>query len=146
MFGWFIINSTVASNVIYVTLTWDAQPDVDLYVTDPTGSTSYWSELVTPDGGLLDIDDTTGYGPEHWTLTTDNVVRWGEPYTIRLHYYYGDGPTSYNVTVTANEGTAYETTQTSTGVISSSNSDNYYPGSYGDDWVDICIVTPIEVS
>jgi hypothetical protein len=146
LFGWFIINSTVASNVIYVTLTWDAQPDVDLYVTDPTGSTSYWSELVTPDGGLLDIDDTTGYGPEHWTLTTDNVVRWGEPYTIRLHYYYGDGPTSYNVTVTANEGTAYETTQTYTGVISSSNSDNYYPGSYGDDWVDICIVTPIEVS
>jgi hypothetical protein len=144
MFGWLLINSTVAGNVIYVTLTWDAQPDVDLYVTDPTGSTSYWSNPVTADGGVLDIDDTSGYGPEHWTLTTNNVVRWGEPYTIRLHYYDGDGPTSYSVTVTTNEGTIYETTQTYTGVISSSNMDNYEPGSFGADWVDICTVTPID--
>jgi uncharacterized protein YfaP (DUF2135 family) len=30
-------------------------PDVDLYVTDPTGNTSYWNNPVTPDGGALDI-------------------------------------------------------------------------------------------
>lgn len=142
MYGWFIINSTVAANAIYVTLTWDGQPDIDLYVTDPNGETSYYRNYYTSDGGVLDIDDTTGYGPEHWTLTTDNTVRWDQGYTVRLHYYEGDGPTSYTVKVVINQGTDRETVKTYSGVISTSNSSNDSPSATGSDWVDICIATP----
>lgn len=142
LYGWFIINSTVAGNVINVTLTWDSQPDVDLYVTDPTGSTSYFRNFTTSDGGTLDIDDTSSYGPEHWTLTSDNTIRWGQPYYVKLHYYSGQGPTRYTVTVTVNGGTQNEITKTYTGTISTSNGYNADPGSSGSDWVDICTITP----
>ncbi|MFA7672559.1 MAG: zinc-ribbon domain-containing protein [Clostridia bacterium] len=147
-YGWLVINSTIPMNAIYITLTWDGQPDIDLYVTDPNGETSYFENYTTSDGGWLDMDDTSSYGPEHWTLTTSSTVRWGQAYTVRLHYYYGSGPTSYNVTVTSNEGTDYETTSYYSGVIGYSDyedndtCDNYLPGGGGGDWVDICTVIP----
>lgn len=148
-YGWLIINSTVPTNAIYITLTWDGQPDIDLYVTNPNGETAYWESKNTSDGGFLDIDDTSSYGPEHYTLKASDSVLWGQAYTVRLHYYDGNGPTSYNVIVTENEGTIYERTSYYSGVISTDGYeiDDYYnndaPGSSGPDWVDICTVVPL---
>jgi len=146
MYDWFLINSTVASNIIYVTLTWDYQPDVDLYVTDPAGETAWYSSQYTSSGGYLDIDDTSSYGPEHYTLTTENTVYYDQGYVISLHYYSGEGPTSYSVTVSVNEGTPYEYTQTFTGYISESDDFNDSPGSSGSDWAYITTVYPVDTS
>jgi uncharacterized protein YfaP (DUF2135 family) len=146
MNDWFLINSTVASNIIYVTLTWDYQPDVDLYVTDPAGETAWYMTQYTSSGGYLDIDDTSSYGPEHYTLTTENTVYWDQGYEISLHYYTGEGPTSYSVTVSVNEGTEYEYTETFTGYISASDMNNDSPGGGGADWVYITTVYPTDTT
>lgn len=151
-YGWFIINSTVPANAIYVTLTWDGQPDVDLYVTNPAGETSYFENYTTSDGGYLDIDDTNSYGPEHYTLLASDSVMWGQGYEIKLHYYNGNGPTSYNVIVTVNEGTRYEKTSYYSGIISSSGYQvddityNDAPGDSGPDWVYITTAVPLRDS
>lgn len=145
MTDWFLINSTVAANVIYVTLTWDAQPDVDLYVTNPAGETAWYSNYSTSAGGYLDIDDTSSYGPEHFTLTTENTVYWDEGYEINVHYYNGEGPTSYTVTVIVNPDTPEAYSEVFYGYLSEDNSSNNSPGGSGPDWAYITTVYPREV-
>lgn len=150
LFGWFLINSTIPSNAIFITLTWDNQIDVDLYVTNVNGETVYFKNYNASDGGFLDIDDTSSYGPEHYTLSATDTVLWGQPYVIRLHYYRGyGGPTSYRVVVTMNENTIYETTTYYNGILNTSGQDvdpisyNINPDSTGADWADICTVIPL---
>ena len=58
--------------------------DVDLYVTEPSGETAWYSSQTTSNGLALDFDNRSGYGPEHITLTTSTggVVVPGE-YNVR---------------------------------------------------------------
>jgi hypothetical protein len=60
---------TVKPGVITVTLTWGSEPDMDLHVYEPNGYHVYWYD---PDGysGSLDRDDRTGWGPEHYYVTS----------------------------------------------------------------------------
>lgn len=135
------LNSTAA--VMLATLTWDKNDtDVDLYVTDPTGATSWYSSKTTPDGGVLDYDITSGFGPEHWTLAGNNTIRYGSPYRVRLHYYSDHNsstsiPTNYNVSVKLYEGTSREVVYRYRGNLATDNSSNKAPGSTGADWVDV---------
>lgn len=133
--------------VILVTLTWDKNDtDVDLYVIDPTGDYSAYYHMTTLDGGVLDYDDVNGYGPEHWTLTYSDTVRWDQDYRIRLHYYsdHGNGGTSYQVSIKMYEGTDRETVSYYSGYLSASNPDNDGPTDTGPDWVDIAVVRPTQ--
>lgn len=115
---------------ILVTLTWDTNgTDLDTYVIDPTGDYSCYYHKVTADGGALDHDVTTGYGPEHWTLTDNNTVRYGQPYKIRVHYYsdHGHGGTNYTVSIVEYEGTTRQQTQTYRGYLGVSIPSNNQP-------------------
>ena len=48
-----------------VVLSWDSDgTDVDLHVVGPTGEHTWYGDRVAPSGGALDVDVTTGYGPE----------------------------------------------------------------------------------
>ena len=48
-----------------VLLSWDTDgTDVDLHVLGPTGEHAFYGDRVTPSGGALDVDVTTGFGPE----------------------------------------------------------------------------------
>ena len=47
-----------------MTLTWDANPDVDLHIFEPQRHVYYASRIGY--NGYLDLDDTNGYGPEHY--------------------------------------------------------------------------------
>lgn len=140
----FVLNCETPKSKILVTLTWNTNnTDVDLYVIDPTNDYSCYYHKETADGGILDYDITTGYGPEHWTLMNTNTIRYNQPYRIRAHYYgdHGNGGTSYTVTVKTDEGTSKEKTITKTGYLGASSSSNDDPTDTGADWADIADVT-----
>ncbi|MCP5054578.1 MAG: DUF2135 domain-containing protein, partial [bacterium] len=69
---------------VRVVLTWDADStDMDLWVTDPTGETSYYKNKLSTIGGLMSNDFTRGYGPEEYVLKKAvNGV-----YKINVNYY-----------------------------------------------------------
>ena len=59
-----------------VTLTWNAQTDPDLHTWMPNLSehSSYWNEEIS--AGELDVDNTTGFGPENFTARQIAEGRW----------------------------------------------------------------------
>lgn len=78
----------VTTGDIRVTLTWDTDDDLDLYVTDPNGDKVWWSNTAVASGGFLDRDDNVavcGSDPEPGGV--ENIV-WNSPpsgtYTVEL--------------------------------------------------------------
>ncbi|HCL58027.1 MAG TPA: hypothetical protein DHW82_13615 [Spirochaetia bacterium] len=71
-----------------ILLVWDTDnTDVDLWVTEPSGEKSYYGYRNTKDGGSLDVDVTTGYGPEVYTIASP--VKGS--YLIQVNYYSDNG-------------------------------------------------------
>lgn len=90
------INCTATSANLWVRLTWDQDnTDVDLYITEPGPNhfTCWYSEKVSPDtGAQLDLDDVTGFGPEHYYLSVEEGhTLWSGKYEIDVHYYSDHG-------------------------------------------------------
>lgn len=140
----FTLNLNIPYSMILMTLTWDTNDtDLDTYVIDPTGDYSCYYNKTTADGGELDYDVITGYGPEHWTLMNTDVVRYDSPYRFRVHYFsdHGNGPSNYTVTIKLYEGTSREVTYSYRGNLAVSNAYNDYPNSTGADWRDIASIT-----
>ena len=145
----FTLKGVFDTAVVLVTLTWDKNDtDVDLYAIDPTGDYSCYYNKTTADGGELDIDIITGFGPEHWTLTTGDTVRYDQDYRIRLHYFsdHGNGATNYYVNILLYEGTQYEVEYNYPGNLSYNDPDNDAPDDVGADWADIAVITPVDRS
>lgn len=142
----YLVTLSEPSAKILVTLTWGTDDtDIDLYVKDPTGDYSCFYHRKTADGGVLDYDVTTGYGPEHWTLKTTDTIRYGAPYKVRLHYFSDNdkGPSNYTVKIRLNEGEKDDVEYTYSGALVVSNSSNDGPDDTGADWADIAeIVLP----
>ncbi len=68
---------------ILVTLTWNTPTsDLDLHVWNPLGEHCYFGNTVISDGNL-DVDDTEGYGPEHFTAQTGLAG----VYTVQINDY-----------------------------------------------------------
>lgn len=95
------IKSTASLAALTLTLAWGQdESDVDLHVQEPTiggveGRHIYYSNKGSSGSGYpyLDMDDTTGYGPEHYYATEDMVLPntldnslYGT-YQFRVHYY-----------------------------------------------------------
>lgn len=143
--GGFIVDTTYVSGsgTILVTLTWDTPTDIDLYVTDPTGDTSWYGHKITADGGELDYDDTDGYGPEHWMLQNTDTLRYGQPYIVRVHNYSNHsytGPTHYTVSIKLGEGTPQEQVFWYTGTLTTAGGSSS-PGTTGSSWANIANIT-----
>lgn len=90
-----------------VVLTWDADnTDMDLWVTDPNGEKSYYSNRLSYQGGRMSDDFTGGYGPEEFAL---RVAKPGT-YTVEVDYFGSSqqvlaGATTLQVTLTTGFGT-----------------------------------------
>lgn len=84
-----------------VTLTWGAQPDVDLHVFEPDGSHVYY-QTASGSAGYLDVDDVTAYGPEHYYSDCAQIMT-GE-YRVGVNYYRGAAPEIATILIQA--GTA----------------------------------------
>jgi hypothetical protein len=79
-----LILGRFAAKALTVRLTWDqADCDVDMHIWDPDGKHIYYGRTTSPSGGSLDLDNTTGLGPE--TFTQTNALT-GQ-YFVRVNYF-----------------------------------------------------------
>jgi len=95
-----------------VVLSWDSDnTDLDLHVVGPDGSHVFYGDRVAANGGALDVDVTTGFGPEIFATRA--------PLTGLYHVYvnyYGAGDrrdviTTAQVAIIQDEGTPREKQQ-----------------------------------
>ena len=92
----------LGSGALQVSLSWNTGgTDLDLWVTDPSGTRIYYGNPASSTGGQLDRDDTDGFGPEN-IFWAEEAAPDGE-YLIEVDYYGGSVPTDYVVTVTGPE-------------------------------------------
>ena len=94
-------DSTIGQGELVITLSWGSQPDVDLHITEPNGSHVYFSN---PQGvsGHLDLDDTDGFGPEHYFVGC-NKLEVGN-YDVGVKYYTGSSAETAIVQITTADG------------------------------------------
>lgn len=95
-----------------VVLSWDsAGTDVDLHVITPGGEHSWYGQRVIAGGGALDVDVTTGYGPEIFSHPAPEKG----PYQVYVNYYGGGADVSAltiaQIAVISNENTPHERRQ-----------------------------------
>ena len=82
-------------------LTWNGNSDLDLYVTDPTGTTISFTNTTSSSGGSLDVDCTGNCsGGNSENITWPNGGPSGT-YTVWVNNYSG-GTTSFNIVVRDN--------------------------------------------
>lgn len=95
-----------------VVLSWDSPgTDLDLHVVSPDGAHVFYGNRVAVNGGALDVDVTTGFGPEIFA----SVAPPSGIYHVYVNYY-GSGPdpqllTTAQVAIVTQEGTASEKRQ-----------------------------------
>jgi len=96
-----------------VVLSWDSPgTDVDLHVVTPNGGHSWYGNRILPDGSGLDVDVTTGYGPEIYSSPAPAKGN----YHVYVNYYGGSSEqqviTVATVSIITNENTPSEKQQT----------------------------------
>jgi uncharacterized protein YfaP (DUF2135 family) len=78
-----------------IVLSWDSDgTDLDLHVISPDAAHVFYGNRVGPDGGALDVDVTTGYGPEIYA----NSAPQRGLYHVYINYY-GSGADEGRVTI-----------------------------------------------
>ena len=93
-----------------ILLNWDTDgTDLDLHVLTPSGKHAWYGDRVI-DSGAIDVDVTTGYGPEIFSSPAPEKGL----YQVYVNYYGGSGDgamTISRLTIISNEGTASEKRQ-----------------------------------
>lgn len=153
-----VLTANVKPADILLTLTWaQSASDLDLYVYEPADSTNnvcYFDATCAGGrgtsflGGILDTDNTKGFGPENYTLSqAEGDTLAAGTYRIRAHYFDGTVPADYRLRVLLREGKADESISTFVGTIPTSSRTNSAPSQTGVGWVDVaevvCSGTPV---
>jgi hypothetical protein len=77
-----------SEGALTVTLTWDGTGDIDLHTFEPSGEQVYYQDQ-RGNSGNLDVDNTTGFGPEHYTTSCEsNDIERGT-YRFAVNNYAG---------------------------------------------------------
>lgn len=90
-----------------ITITWNTSSDVDLCVTEPDGRRCTYKSPETKNGGKLHEDNTTGFGPETYSIAK---APQGE-FVIGVHHFRAVGPTTVQIEVIRHIGTPQQITQ-----------------------------------
>jgi uncharacterized protein YfaP (DUF2135 family) len=91
----FEANSARARIRLRVVLSWDSDmTDLDLHVVSPDGQHVFYGNRVAPNGGALDVDVTTGFGPEIFAHPAPPPGLW----QVYVNYY-GAGDAREDLTV-----------------------------------------------
>jgi uncharacterized protein YfaP (DUF2135 family) len=99
-----------------VVLGWDTDnTDLDLHIISPDGTHTFYGDRVSANGGALDVDVTTGFGPEIYSNPSPEAGT----YLIYVNYFANNGNTDKFLTVAqinviTNEGTPDEKIETFT--------------------------------
>lgn len=96
-----------------IVLAWDTDgTDLDLHVVSPDGVHTFYADRVAPNGGALDVDVTTGYGPEIYS----SAAPLHGTYLVYVNYYgngnSGSDMTVAQITIITDEGTPNEKSET----------------------------------
>ncbi len=97
----------VGTGDVQVTLSWDADSDVDLHVVDPSGEEIFYAHRRSASGGTLDLDSNAGCDIDH--VRNENIT-WpvGRAprgrYTVRVDYWDSCAAAQTNYTVRINNG------------------------------------------
>ena len=102
----------VGTGDVQVTLTWDADSDVDLHVVEPGGEEIYWGNHSSTNGGTLDLDSNAacridGVRNENITWPTGAAPR--GTYTVRVNYWAACDVSATNYTVRINSNGSTQT-------------------------------------
>lgn len=105
-------NASRVAPRLRVVLSWDTDmTDIDLHVVSPDGQHVWYGDRVVANGGALDVDVTTGFGPEIYA----NPSPLPGVYHVYVNYYgageRNDVITVAQVAVIENEGTPREKQQ-----------------------------------
>ncbi|MDR3212319.1 MAG: DUF2135 domain-containing protein [Azoarcus sp.] len=103
-----------AESRLRILLSWDSDgTDLDLHVLTPNGQHAWYGQRVI-DGGAIDVDVTTGYGPEIFASPAPEKGL----YQVYVNYYGGGEDeggggnlTIAHLAVVSNEGTPHEKRQ-----------------------------------
>ncbi|MEX3073756.1 YfaP family protein [Vibrio alginolyticus] len=114
-----VAEDVLPSGAFTATLEWGSEPDVDLHVFEPNGSHVYY-RAKQGQVGFLDLDDTNGYGPEHYTLPCDNIEE--GTYRVGVNYYRGESPETARVTINTETDSESRTKSLSTALGSDGDS------------------------
>jgi hypothetical protein len=92
----------VGTGEIQVSVSWDADSDVDLHVIDPAGDEVFYGQTTIESSGTLDLDSNPGCSIDG--VNNENITWASAPegmYTVRLDYFNSCDveETSYVVTV-----------------------------------------------
>jgi hypothetical protein len=82
---------------VQITLTWNTATDQDLHVIDPSGFRIYFEQDTSPTGGILDFDNTEGFGPENIFWPSGQAPN--GRYKVQVVYFGGAGATDVTVVV-----------------------------------------------
>lgn len=81
-------SSTGTTGAFNITLTWDGAGDVDLHVTEPSPSFAHvFYANDTGIAGVLDYDNTTSFGPEHYYASCDSTKLVEGVYKVGINNY-----------------------------------------------------------
>ena len=93
-------------------LSWDTDnTDLDLHVVTPDGEHAWYGNTVLKNSGALDMDVTTGYGPEIFAMPAPIHGR----YQVYINYYGGRSETELTtaqLTLITDEGSVNEKQET----------------------------------
>lgn len=97
----------VGTGDVQVTLSWDADSDVDLHVIEPGGEETYYADRTSGTGGSLDLDSNAacridGVRNENITWPVGRAPR--GRYTVRVDYWDSCNVARTNYTVRINNG------------------------------------------
>ncbi|WP_145599490.1 DUF2135 domain-containing protein [Yersinia alsatica] len=91
-----------------IVLSWDTDnTDLDLHVVTPDGQHAWYGGRQLQNGGALDMDVTTGFGPEIFSSPAPDSGQ----YLVYVNYYGGRGSdilTTAQITIVTEEGTSNE--------------------------------------
>ncbi|MBN2496450.1 MAG: thrombospondin type 3 repeat-containing protein, partial [Deltaproteobacteria bacterium] len=134
------VMTSVANSDLLILLSWEgSSSDVDIYVTeaeDPNQGmqrdTCWYAQPTTSLGGLKDLDDVDGWGPEDYWISSAEGDR-VEPgvYEVNVHYFstHGNpGRVPFRVDMILYEGTPQESRSTAFGTLDAyANSGSHSP-------------------
>ncbi len=116
--------SELGDGAIKVTLTWGAEPDVDLHIFEPNNEHVYYRNLRGT-SGFLDLDDRNGLGPEHYFVACDKLEE--GIYRVGVNYFKGTRPETANVQITTSDGRTTTVRKTLTNAVGGSGNNTPMP-------------------